>query len=98
MRVDEVVEVANLPGAQSPDERMVDVDGAPVLDGSVLYSTSFKGRTVAVDGPTGQIMWAQEHGGVGGVGMGATALVVSDAASRVTWFWVSTRSPRSCAR
>lgn len=72
------------PDGRNELQRMVDVDGTPVLDGSVLYSTSFKGRTVAVDGPSGQVMWAQEHGGVGGVGMGATALVVSDAKD-VVW-------------
>ncbi len=72
------------PDGRNELQRMVDVDGQPVLEGSVLYATSYKGRTVAVDGPSGQIMWAQEHGGAGGVGLGATALVVSDA-NDVVW-------------
>ncbi len=81
------------PDGRNELQRMVDVDGTPVLEGSVLYASSYKGRTVAVDGPSGQIMWAQEHGGAGGVGVGATALVVSDAKDVVWALDKSTGAP-----
>lgn len=67
------------PDGRNELQRMVDVDGTPVLDGTVVYASSFKGRTVAVDGPSGQIVWAQDHGGAGGVALGANQIAVSDA-------------------
>src|SRR5690606_3472404 len=39
------------PEGRSELERMADVDGAPVLEGTTLYASSFKSRTVAIDGP-----------------------------------------------
>lgn len=59
-------------------DRMADVDGAPVLDGALLYATSYKGSTVAVEGPSGRVLWASESGGAGHVGIGADRLAVSD--------------------
>lgn len=59
-------------------ERMSDVDGAPVLDGSTLYATSYKKQTLAIDAPSGRPMWTKDNGGVGGLGLGSDRLVVSD--------------------
>ena len=58
--------------------RMNDSDGAPVMEGNVLYASSYKPRTIAVDAPSGQLMWVQEHGGVGGIGISSDRVVVSD--------------------
>jgi outer membrane protein assembly factor BamB len=59
-------------------ERMADVDGAPVIDGTTLLATSFKRDTVAIDGPSGRPMWTRENGGMGGIGIGSAAAVVTD--------------------
>jgi len=59
-------------------DRMADVDGTPVLDGNVLYVTSFKGQTVAFDGPSGRPMWSHDVGGAGTVGVASDRIVVSD--------------------
>lgn len=59
-------------------ERMADVDGAPVIDGTTLLATSFKRDTVAIDGPSGRPMWTRENGGMGGIGIGTSAAVVTD--------------------
>ncbi len=59
-------------------DRMADVDGTPVLDGAMLYATSYKGRTVAIDAPGGRIVWANDSGGAGVVGLGADKLAVSN--------------------
>ncbi|QOW23155.1 outer membrane protein assembly factor BamB [Novilysobacter avium] len=63
--------------------RMADVDGAPVLDGTSLYATSYKGKTIAIDAPSGQPMWISDHGGPGRIGVGPNVLVVSDSADKV---------------
>ncbi|RDZ28471.1 outer membrane protein assembly factor BamB [Lysobacter silvisoli] len=59
-------------------DRMADIDGTPILDGSTLYASSFKKQTLAIDAPSGRPMWNSEHGGAGRIGMGASRLVVSD--------------------
>ncbi len=66
------------PEGRSELERMADVDGAPVLDNTVLFATSHKNRTVAIDGPSGQLMWSADHGGARGLGLSNSAVVVSD--------------------
>lgn len=58
-------------------DRMADVDGSPVLDGAVLFATSFKNRTIAVDAPTGRPLWSSDQGGPGRVAVGADRAVVT---------------------
>jgi len=59
-------------------DRMADVDGTPVLDGATLYATSYKGQTLAVDGPSGRPLWSHDSGGAGSVGVASDRVVVSD--------------------
>lgn len=66
------------PDGRSELERMADVDGEPVLDGTILFATSYKDHTVAIDGPSGQIRWDSEHGGARGLGLSNSAIVVTD--------------------
>ncbi len=58
-------------------ERMADVDGAPVLDGTTLYASSYKKQTVALDGPSGRPLWTHDAGGPGRAGVSADRVVVS---------------------
>lgn len=66
------------PDGRSELERMADVDGETVLDGATLFATSYKNHTVAINGPSGQIMWDSEHGGARGLGTSNSAIVVTD--------------------
>ena len=66
------------PDGRTELERMADVDGAPVLDGAVLFATSYKGKTVAIEGPSGRVIWSSESGGAGQVGVGTSMVAVSD--------------------
>ena len=66
------------PEGRTELDRMADVDGTPVLDGSTLYASSFKRQTIAIDAPSGRPMWASEHGGAGRIGVASDRLVVSD--------------------
>lgn len=77
----------NLPVAQqegrSELERLADVDGTPVLEGSTLYATSFKQQTIAIDAPSGRAMWASQFGGAGRLGVAGDRLVLADSAGSV---------------
>jgi outer membrane protein assembly factor BamB len=66
------------PEGRSELERMADVDGDVVLEGTVLFATSYKNHTVAIDGPRGQVLWDSEHGGPRGLGVSNSAVVVTD--------------------
>lgn len=71
------------PDGRSELERMADVDGSAVLEGTTLYATSYKGATVAIDGPSGQVMWTRANGGPRGPAVSNSAVVVTDPQGRV---------------
>ena len=64
-------------------DRMADIDGTPLFDGAVLYATSFKRQTMAIDAPTGRPLWARDSGGAGRLGNAGDRVVVSDPAGAV---------------
>jgi outer membrane protein assembly factor BamB len=64
-------------------ERMADVDGTPVLDGTTLYATSYKKQTIALDAPSGRPLWAHDAGGSGQVAVSPDRVVVSNASGTV---------------
>ena len=66
------------PDGRSELERMADVDGPAILDNTTLYATSYKNHTVAIDGPSGQLMWDRENGGPRGLALSNSAVVVTD--------------------
>ncbi|MGN7917729.1 outer membrane protein assembly factor BamB [Lysobacter antibioticus] len=66
------------PEGRSELDRMADVDGTPILEGTTLYASSFKKQTIAIDAPSGRPMWVSEHGSVGRLGVASDRLVVSD--------------------
>ncbi|NYZ64246.1 outer membrane protein assembly factor BamB [Luteimonas deserti] len=72
------------PDGRTELERMADVDGTPVLDDAVLFASSYKQRTMALEGPSGRPLWVSEHGGANRPAVGAQRVVVSDAAG-IVW-------------
>ena len=42
-------------------ERVVDINGAPLLVGDILYSSSYQGRLVAINRGTGRGLWAKKE-------------------------------------
>jgi outer membrane protein assembly factor BamB len=76
-------QVVGVPDGRTELERMADVDGAPVLDGTTLFATSFKNESVAIDGPSGRTLWNRDHGGAGGMGVASGSVLVSDGAGTV---------------
>ncbi|KGQ19016.1 PQQ containing lipoprotein [Lysobacter dokdonensis DS-58] len=71
------------PEGRSELDRMADVDGTPVLDGTTIYATSFKKETMAIDGPTGRPLWQRENGGAGRIGNAPDRVIVADPAGTV---------------
>ena len=76
-------QVVAQPDGRTELDRMADVDGAPALDGTTLYATSFKKQTMAIDAPSGRPIWAHDSGGSGRVGVASDRVVVSDPSGTV---------------
>jgi outer membrane protein assembly factor BamB len=66
------------PEGRTELDRMADVDGTPVLEGGTVFATSYKSRTMAIDGPSGRPLWAAEHGGAGRPAVAADRIVVAE--------------------
>jgi outer membrane protein assembly factor BamB len=49
-----------LPTGRTELERMVDIDGEPLLVGDVIYSVTYQGRVGAVSRGTGRSLWSQD--------------------------------------
>lgn len=71
------------PEGRTELDRMADVDGTPVLDGTALYATSFKNQTMALDAPSGRPLWVADRGGPGRPGVTAQRVVVTTATGAV---------------
>ena len=49
-----------LPKGRTELERMIDVDGQPIIVGDIIYSVSYQGRLGALTRGTGQNLWFQD--------------------------------------
>lgn len=67
------------PDGRTELERMSDVDGTPVLDDAVLFASSYRHRTMALEGPSGRPLWVSEHGGSNRPALAPQRVVVTDA-------------------
>lgn len=76
-------QAVGIPEGRTELDRMADVDGAPVLEGTTLFATSYKQETVAIEGPSGRPLWTRDKGGAGGLGVTSSVVVVSDPAGTV---------------
>ena len=48
-----------VPQGRGDYERMVDIDGTPLLVGDILFCASFQGQVVAFSRATGRVLWSQ---------------------------------------
>lgn len=51
-----------VPSGSTELERVVDVDGSPLLMGAVFVMSAFNGELVALDLRSGEVLWKQNHG------------------------------------
>ena len=66
------------PDGRTELDRMADVDGTPVLDGTILYASSYKQQTLAIDGPSGRAVWTSDKGGPNRPGLAVDKVIVTD--------------------
>ena len=77
-------QVVAQPDGRTELDRMADIDGTPVLDGAVLYASSYKKQTMALDAPSGRPIWVRDVGGANRVGLSADRVVASDTGGNVS--------------
>ena len=60
--------VLSPPAGRSDLERLADVDGSIAVVGQDVYAAGYQGRTAALAGESGQILWARELSSYSGIG------------------------------
>ncbi|HRN61432.1 MAG TPA: outer membrane protein assembly factor BamB [Luteimonas sp.] len=66
------------PDGRTELDRMADIDGSPIIDGTVLYASSYRQSTLAIDAPSGRPIWGSDHGGSNRPALSIDKLLVSD--------------------
>ncbi len=64
-------------------ERVIDIDGSPLLIGETLYSASYQGRLVAINRGNGRGMWAKDESTYNNLASGMGYVYVSNAGGSV---------------
>jgi outer membrane protein assembly factor BamB len=77
-----------VPRGRSEIERMVDVDGDPIIMGSAVYVASYQGRVVVIDAQSGSLGWTRDMSSHAGIGVDFAQVYVTDQDSSV---WALTR-------
>lgn len=72
-----------VPSGRSELERMVDIDGDPVVQGGMVYVATYQGQLAAVDVNSGDVVWRRELSSYAGLGADHENLYVSDAEDKV---------------
>jgi outer membrane protein assembly factor BamB len=75
---------------ESELERLVDIDGIMINEGSRLYVASYQGQLVGMDVTTGKIGWQKEASSFVGLGSGFGNVYLSSDESVITAFDMST--------
>ena len=77
-----------VPKGRSEIERMIDIDGDPVILGSAVYVSSYQGRVAVIDAQNGNLGWTRDMSSHTGLGVDFSQVYVSDQESNV---WALTR-------
>jgi outer membrane protein assembly factor BamB len=64
-------------------ERVIDINGAPLLVGDILYSSSYQGRLVALNRSNGRGLWAKQESSFNNLSAGLGYIFVTDADDHV---------------
>jgi outer membrane protein assembly factor BamB len=78
-----------VPKGRSELERIVDIDGNPVLAGTSVFVVTYQGRVARVDVQTGNVEWDRDMSSNVGLGVDFSQVYVTDDASNV---WALSRS------
>ena len=78
-----------IPQGRSELERIVDIDGDPVIVGTAVYVTTFQGRVAVLDIQSGDLGWKRDMSSHTGLGVDFSQVYVTDDKSHV---WALSRS------
>jgi outer membrane protein assembly factor BamB len=67
-----------VPTGRSELERIVDIDGDPVVQGGMVYVATYQGQLAAVDERSGEVAWRRKLSSYAGLGADYEYLYVSD--------------------
>jgi len=78
-----------IPQGRSEIERLVDIDGDPVIIGGVVYVTTYQGHIAVIEAQTGNQGWQRDMSSHVGLGVDFSQVYVTDDESNV---WALSRS------
>lgn len=81
-----------IPSGRSEIERMVDIDGDPVIVGGAIYVTTFQGSIAVIDVTNGNSGWKRDMSSYAGLDVDFSQVYVTDDMSNV---WALTRNSGS---
>lgn len=64
-------------------ERIVDINGSPLLLGDILYASSYQGRLVAINRGTGQGLWSKQESSYNGLAAASNTIFIADSSDIV---------------
>jgi outer membrane protein assembly factor BamB len=78
-----------IPKGRSELERIVDIDGNPVVAGASVFVVAYQGRVARVDIESGNVEWERDMSSSAGIGVDHSQVYVTDDSSHV---WALSRS------
>lgn len=78
--------IAAVPRGRSDIERMVDIDGDPILVGRSLFVVTINGRIVSIDAITGKLNWARDISSFVGIGVDKRNIYITDSDNNIWAF------------
>lgn len=74
------------PQGRTELERIVDIDGAPLVQGAFIYAASYQGRLVAINRGTGRVMWTKDINTANRLALGHGNIYASDISGKMYAF------------
>ena len=83
-----------VPQGRSELERIVDIDGSPVVVGGAVYVTTYQGRVARLEIKDGEVVWERDMSSSVGLGVDFSQVYVTDDSSHV---WALSRNTGASA-
>ena len=74
------------PQGRTELERIVDIDGAPLVQGAFIYAASYQGKVVAINRGTGRVMWTKDINTANKLALGHGNIYASDMSGKIYAF------------
>jgi len=83
-----------IPKGRSELERIVDIDGNPVIAGGAVFVSTFQGRVAMLDLKSGNVVWERDMSSSAGLGVDFSQVYITDDKSHV---WALSRNTGASA-